>query len=168
LTKPKPHRSSEPVPVPLNFFSPTTQAVSGIDVSAVHRPGDKLRPAVQMRDATVARAYLLAFERLEAAGQGQDAQIALVELLTWLDVLASRPKLKNLRGLPNVPLLQYVRGRCHHQVAFAIFDPEQPDAEAWCWLPWLPPADKGYENPKRKTSTPGDWQGGKFSGRSSC
>jgi hypothetical protein len=151
LTKPKQPHSSEPVPVPSGFLSPATQAISGTDISAVLKPDGKLKLTVQMSDATVARAYLAARDRFEEAGRGQDAQIALVELLTWLDVLASRPKsMKAMRGLPNVPLLLYVRGRCHHQVAFAIFDPEQPDPEAWCWLPWLPPADPGYESPKRE------------------
>jgi hypothetical protein len=148
LSKPTSHRSQEPVPVPADFFNLSTQAISGTSVSAVGNPADgQLRLLVQMSNATVAHAYLLAFGRFEAAGRGQDAQIALVEVLTWLDVLAS--KSNQVKGLRHVPLLQYVRGRCHHQLAFAIFEPGQSDSGAWCWLPWLPPADTGYEKPKR-------------------
>jgi hypothetical protein len=150
LGKSEEPRPAERAVVPLDFFSLQTQAISGTDVSALQKPGDRLRLVVQMSDATVVRAYLLAYERFESAGRGQDAQIALVEVLTWLDVLASRPKWKNVKGLPNVRLLQYVRGRCHHQLAFAIFEPDESDAESglWCWLPSLPPADRKYQRPK--------------------
>ncbi len=149
MSKPKKSRTSEPVPVPFEFFSLSTQALSGTNVSAVGNPADgPLRLLVQMHDATVARAYLLAFERFETADRGQDAQIALVEVLTWLDVLASQSDY--VKGLRNVALLQYVRGRCHHQLAFAIF--ADADSQAWCWLPlrWLPSADLDHKDPRRE------------------
>jgi hypothetical protein len=55
-----------------------------------------------MSDATIASAFLLAFNRFVDAGRGQDAQIALFEVLTWLDLLAERPT-ANVKGLPHVP-----------------------------------------------------------------
>ncbi len=94
MAKAKKQRATEPVAVPVSFFSPVTQAVSGttlsVDMSQVEAGGPK-KSLVRMSDATIAHAYLLAFGRFEAAAGGRDAQIALFELLTWLDVLAERP-----------------------------------------------------------------------------
>jgi hypothetical protein len=141
-------RLTDPKPVPRDFFSPVTQAASAFSVSVIQRPGERGRVRVQMTDAAVARAYLQAFERFKAANEGQSAQVALVELLEWLDVLGERTAVK---GLVNVPVLRYIRGRCHHQLAFAIFEDEEVNgARRWLWFGWLPPADPGCENPKRE------------------
>jgi hypothetical protein len=113
-----------------------TQAVSGtalsVDMSSdvLKARGGRSKLNVQMRESTVARGFLLALARLEATSHGQDAAIAIVDLLNWLDSLAERsPRFSALHPVA----VRHVRDRCHHQHAFPIF---QDDSGAWRWLPW--------------------------------
>jgi hypothetical protein len=63
----------------------------------------------------------------------------LRERSRWLDVIGER--FESVTGVHPVAVLRYVRGRRHHQAAFAIY--VDGEAGAWTWHPWsiVPMAD---------------------------
>jgi len=138
--------------VPLSFFEPTVMAASGTTVSVRMKPelvtarADDMKLDVQMAESTVATGFLRALDRIRSTRHGLEANISLVELLMWLDVLAATPNTKSVKGVYPARILIYLRGRCHHHLAFAIFDgaPEASSAPVWCWLPWsmIPDTDQ--------------------------
>ena len=138
-------RPTDPVAVPLDFYSIDTLNVSGTTLSVDMSPevldarGGLGKLNVQMAERTVARGFLLALERLETTNRGQDAAIAIVELLNWLDSLAERSK--DFAALQEVAVLRHLRDRCHHQLAFPIFRDKSGELR---WLPWsqIPHTDR--------------------------
>lgn len=84
--------------------------------------------SVSLSPSTLVRAFDLAYDRLAESASVQDGGIALVELLTWLDVIAEQET--TVAGTHPVAVLRHVRNQCHHKAAFAV-TAESGDVLVW-------------------------------------